>query len=273
LLPLPAGESWGGGSFYEFELKDLHKNIKQFAFIAGYRTQTITPQTPVNIKNWKYCAPYIKGRARASSTCIRKSAWIRPFLGAEEFINNIPRWCLWLPDIAPNELRAMPYVLQRVEEVKKVRLASSYACSIGSVDRPTQFERIRQPRTDYLAVPEVSSGTRRFLPIGFLDATIIASNKLYTISDAGLYEFGILSSTIHNAWMRYTCGRLKSDYQYSPGIVYNNLPWPNAPTDKQRTTAEAAAQGVLDARAQFQQSSLADLYSPLTMPPALVKAH
>ena len=199
--------------------------------------------------------------------------WIRPFLGGQEFLNNIPRWCLWLVGIAPNELRAMPHVLQRVEEVKKARLASNYACSIGSVDRPTEFERIRQPSTSYLAVPEVSSENRRFVPIGFLGATIIASNKLYTISDAGLYEFGILSCTMHNAWMRAVCGRLESRYQYSPGIVYNNFPWPDEPTDKQRTTIEAAAQAVLDARAQFPQSSLADLYDPLTMPPALVKAH
>ncbi len=153
--------------------------------------------------------------------------WIRPFLGAEEFINNIPRWCLWLVGIAPNELRAMPYVLQRVEEVKKVRLASSYACSIGSVDRPTEFERIRQTDQPYLLIPRVSSESRRFIPIGFLDANVICSDANFMLPNATLYHFGILSSTMHNAWMRTVCGRLKSDYRYSNTIVYNNFPWPD----------------------------------------------
>jgi hypothetical protein len=199
--------------------------------------------------------------------------WMRPFLGAEEFINKVPRWCLWLVGIAPNELRAMPHVLQRVEEVKKVRLASSYACSIGSVDRPTEFERIRQTDQPYLLIPSVSSENRKYIPIGYIQPDVIASNLVFMLPNATLYHFGILCSTMHNDWMRFTCGRLESRYRYSNTIVYNNYPWPDEPTDKQRAAIEAAAQAVLDARAQFPQSSLADLYDPLTMPPALVKAH
>lgn len=199
--------------------------------------------------------------------------WIRPFLGAEEFINNIPRWCLWLTDISPNELRAMPHVLQRVEEVKRVRRASEYACKIGSVDRPTQFERIRQTDQPYLLIPSVSSENRKFIPIGYMQPEVIASNLVFMLPNATLYDFGILNSTMHNAWIRTTCGRLKSDYRYSNTIVYNNYPWPDEPSDKQCAAIEAAAQAVLDARAQYPQSSLADLYDPLTMPSALVKAH
>jgi hypothetical protein len=199
--------------------------------------------------------------------------WIRPFLGAEEFINNFHRWCLWLVDIAPNELRVMPLVLQRVEEVKKVRLASSYACSIGSVDRPTQFERIRQTEHPYLLIPSVSSENRKYIPIGYMQPETIASNLVFMLPNATFYHFGVLTSMMHMAWVRYTCGRLKSDYRYSNTIVYNNYPWPDEPTKKQRAAVEAAAQAVLDARAQFPQSTLADLYDPLTMPPALVKAH
>ncbi|MGZ8257421.1 MAG: class I SAM-dependent DNA methyltransferase, partial [Gallionella sp.] len=198
--------------------------------------------------------------------------WLRPMLGADEFINNIPRWCLWLVGIAPNELRAMPHVLKRVEEVKKVRLASAYACSIGSVDRPTQFERIRQTDHPYLLIPSVSSENRKFIPIGYMQPDVIASNLVFMLPNATLYHFGILNSTLHNAWMRTTCGRLKSDYRYSNTIVYNNFPWCE-PSDKQRAAIEAAAQAILDARALYPESSLADLYDPLSMPPELTKAH
>lgn len=198
--------------------------------------------------------------------------WIHPFLGAEEFINNITRWCLWLKGISPAELRAMPQVMRRVEAVKAMRLASAKAATIELANTPTLFGEIRQPSTHYLAIPEVSSENRRYIPIGFLDAEIIASNKLYNIDGAGLHEFGVMSSTMHNAWMRAVCGRLESRYQYSAGIVYNNFPWPDV-SDKHRATIETAAQAILDARALYPESSLADLYDPLTMPPELVKAH
>lgn len=199
--------------------------------------------------------------------------WIRPFLGAEEFINAIPRWCLWLQGVTPAELRAMPQVMHRVEAVKAMRLASKDAQTLKDAATPTMFQKIRQPTKPYLLIPSVSSENRRYIPIGYFQPEVIVSNLVYAIPNATLYHFGFLCSTMHNAWMRYTCGRLKSDYRYSNSIVYNNFPWPDEPTDKQRVAVEAAAQAVLDARAHFPQSSLADLYDPLTMPPALVKAH
>jgi hypothetical protein len=200
--------------------------------------------------------------------------WIRPYLMGEEFINGISRWCLWLKGISPTELRTMPKVMQRVEAVKTMRLASTKAATVELASTPTLFGEIRQPSSPrYLAIPKVSSERRNFIPIGYLDASVVCGDKIFFVSDANLYTFGILNSTMHNAWMRYTCGRLKSDYSYSNTIVYNNFPWPDEPTDKQHSAIEAAAQAVLDARAQFPQSSLADLYDPLTMPPALVKAH
>jgi len=218
--------------------------------------------------------------------------WIRPLLGAEEFLNGKERWCLWLVGITPNELRAMPDVLQRVEAVRKFRLSSTKKQTQEHAATPTLFVESRQPEGAYILVPRVSSERRAFVPMGFMDSHTISTDLNNMIPSATPYHFGVLSSTMHNAWVRYTCGRLKSDYRYSNSIVYNNYPWPETPSssplsggeprsnsspDKGRpggvSAVEAAAQAVLDARAQFPQSSLADLYDPLTMPPALVKAH
>ena len=136
------------------------------------------------------------------------------------------------------------------------------------------FGEIRQPNSErYLAIPKVSSERRHYIPIGYLSSEVICGDKIFFIDDASLYAFGVLTSTMHNAWMRFTCGRLKSDYSYSNTIVYNNFPWPESATDPQRQAIEAAAQCVLDARTQFPEASLADLYDPLSMPPALLKAH
>ena len=199
--------------------------------------------------------------------------WIKPFLMGEEFLNNIPRWCLWLVDISPQELKKLPNVLKRVEGVKNMRLASVAESTRKAASTPTLFKQLNQPKSNYLAVPRVSSERRLYIPIGHLDSSIIAGDKIYTIPNTTLYHFGVLTSLMHNSWMRVTCGRLKSDYQYSNSIVYNNYPWPDNPNDKQIKAIETAAQKVLDARLQFPNSSLADLYDPLTMPPALVKAH
>ena len=204
--------------------------------------------------------------------------WIRPYLMGDEFINNISRWCLWLVDIPPAELRSMPQVMKRVESVRSMRSASTDAQTKKDASNPTQFQKIRHPNTPrYLAIPKVSSERRQFIPIGYLDNNVICGDKIFFVSDASLFTFGMLTSTMHNAWMRYTCGRLKSDYSYSNTIVYNNYPWPGftgeALSDKHSKTIEQAAQCVLDARAQFAGASLADLYDPLTMPPALLKAH
>ncbi|MBS7326118.1 MAG: class I SAM-dependent DNA methyltransferase, partial [Thiopseudomonas sp.] len=199
--------------------------------------------------------------------------YIRQFVGAAEFINNIPRYCLWLVNCPPGELRAMPLVLQRVEAVRKMRLASTKAATISWAEKPSLFTENRQPSTNYLLIPRVSSENRKFVPMGYMQNNVICSDANLSVPDATLYSFGILTSTQHNAWVRVIAGRLKSDYRYSAKQVYNNFPWPENPTDKQKQAIETAAQEVLDARAQFPDSSLADLYDPLTMPPALLKAH
>jgi type I restriction-modification system DNA methylase subunit len=197
--------------------------------------------------------------------------WLHPYMGSDELINGNLRWCLWLKDINPAELKAMPEVMKRVKAVADARLKSPTQSVREFAEKPTLFTQDRQPKTEYLAIPEVSSENRRFIPIGYFTSKVIASNKLLTIPEATLYHFGILCSTFHNAWMRYVAGRLKSDYSYSPS-VYNNFPWPT-PTEKQLKTIEEKAQAVLDARAEHKTSTLADLYNPLTMPPNLVKAH
>jgi hypothetical protein len=199
--------------------------------------------------------------------------FIRPFLGADEFINSIPRYCLWLKDANPERLRHMPEVRKRIEAVQVFRQSSKRPATRELAQTPTLFAFVSHPETDYLLVPSVSSERRQFVPIGFMPPEVIASNLCLIVPNATRYHFGILSSTMHNAWMRYVAGRLKSDYRYSAGIVYNNFPWPENFTDTQREKIEAAAQAVLDARAQFPDATLADLYDPLTMPPALVKAH
>jgi hypothetical protein len=233
--------------------------------------------------------------------------WLRPFMMGDEFINNISRWCLWLKGISPAELRTMPLVLKRVEAVKAMRLASTRPTTQELASTPTLFGEIRQPTSPrYLAIPCVSSERRRFIPIGYLNADVVCGNKIFFVSDADLYTFGLLNSTMHNAWMRTTCGRLKSDYNYSNTIVYNNFPFPTTPSSPalppvgegsnapfsvgsenpsptgrgagvresgMRKNIEAAAQAILDARALYPDASLADLYDPTAMPPELTKAH
>jgi hypothetical protein len=199
--------------------------------------------------------------------------WLHKYIGSDELINGSYRWCLWLKDIQPEELRQLPHVLKRVEAVRSFRSASTDANTKRWAAYPSLFQTDRQPKTDYLAIPEVSSERRTYIPIGFLSSDIILSNLCYSIADATLYHFGILSSAIHMAWVRSVCGRLESRYRYSSGIGYNNFLWPQAVNDKQKQNIENIAQAVLDARAKYSQSSLADLYDPLTMPQDLLKAH
>jgi hypothetical protein len=198
--------------------------------------------------------------------------YIRKFIGSEEFINNIKRYCLWLVAVSPADLRKMPLVMERMNKVRQMRLNSTKEGTQKRAETPAIFAEIRQPDTNFIVIPEVSSENRKYIPIGFLTPDIIISNKIKTIPNATLYHFGILTSNIHMAWTRAVCGRMKSDYSYSNSIVYNNFPWPDA-TDEQKSAIEKLAQGVLDARALYPDSSLADLYDPLTMPPELLKAH
>nr|WP_217359343.1 DNA methyltransferase [Anabaena sp. UHCC 0204] len=199
--------------------------------------------------------------------------WIRPYTGAKEFINGYSRYCLWLVDISPKELKALPEVLKRVDKVKKFRLESKAASTRKFATTPTIFCQIAQPNTDYLLVPSASSEKRKYIPIGFMSSEIITSNLCFLIPNATLYLFAILTSEMHMTWMKYVCGRLKSDYRYSKDIVYNNYPFPENVNDKQKQKVETAAQAVLEIREKYPDSSLADLYDPLTMPPDLVKAH
>jgi hypothetical protein len=178
-----------------------------------------------------------------------------------------------LKDASPADLKHLPEVLKRIEGVRTFRLASKAPSTRRIAQTPTLFAQIAQPDSAYLAIPEVSSERRFYIPIGFLSQEVIASNKIQMVPKATHWHFGMLTSKMHMVWMKYVCGRLKSDYSYSNSLVYNNFPWPESPSEKQVKAVEAAAQEVLDARAAFPGSSLADLYDPLTMPPRLVKAH
>ena len=198
--------------------------------------------------------------------------YFRKWLGSEEFINGKVRYCLWLGDCPPSELKSMPECLKRVDAVKKYRLASKSAPTRKLADKPRRFHVENMPTSEYIVIPEVSSENRYYIPIGFLHPDILSSNLVKIIPNATLCHFGILTSSVHMAWMRAVAGRLEMRYRYSKDIVYNNFPWPEA-NDKQKATIEPLAQAVLDARALFPESSLADLYDPLTMPPELLKAH
>lgn len=204
--------------------------------------------------------------------CPAAAPYIKLFLGSDEFINNKKRYCLWLVDISPAVLRKMPLVIERVNGVKAFREASKKAATRKQAKTPTLFTEIRHPNSNYVVIPEVSSQSRRYIPIGFLTPDTICSNKLQIIPNATIYYFGVLTSNVHMAWMRAVCGRLKSDYDYSGNIVYNNFPWCE-PTPEQKARIEQTAQMILDARAKYPDCSLADLYDETVMPPELRKAH
>lgn len=198
--------------------------------------------------------------------------WFKPWYGSQEFINQQPRYCLWLGTCPPNELRKMPHCMARVQAVREFRLSSKRASTLKLADTPTRFQTENMPEGTYILVPEVSSERRRYVPMGFMTPDVLCSNLVKIIPNASLYHFGVLTSNVHMAWMRTVCGRLKSDYRYSKDIVYNNFPWPN-PTDAQKAKIEQTAQAILDARALYPDCSLADLYDEVTMPPELRKAH
>ena len=202
----------------------------------------------------------------------KSAQYFKPWYGSEEFIHQKPRYCLWLGDCSPAELRQMPHCMKRIEAVRNMRLASSSAGTRKLADRPTRFHVENMPDTNFIIIPSVSSEKRRYIPMGFMSPDMLASNLVLIIPDATLYHFGILESNVHMAWMRAVCGRLEMRYRYSKDVVYNNFPWP-APTDAQKAKIEQTAQAILDARAKYPDSSLADLYDDLTMPIELRKAH
>ncbi len=198
--------------------------------------------------------------------------WIRPYIGAVEFLNNKERYCLWLVGADPGEISKCPTVKKRVEFVRETRASSKAAGTRKFANTPTLFCQIAQPDNDYILVPKTSSGKRRYIPVGFMDKNTIASDLVFLIPDAGLYEFGILMSNVHNSWMRLVAGRLKSDYRYSKDIVYNDFPWPD-PSPEQQRKIEQTAQGILDARSIYPNSTLANLYDADLMPPEIRTAH
>ena len=199
--------------------------------------------------------------------------FIKPLISAEEFLNGVNRWCFWLKDCEPTEIRKSPELQRRIEAVKELRLKSTRPSTNKLAAFPSLFGEIRQPDSQYILIPSTTSENRQYIPMGFFGKNDIANNSCHIIPNGTLYHFGVLMSQMHMAWVKYVCGRLKSDYRYSKDIVYNNYPWPENSTDKQKKMVEDAAQVVLDARSLFPNSSLADLYDPHSMPPALAKAH
>jgi hypothetical protein len=195
------------------------------------------------------------------------------WIGSDEFLKGYERWCLWLGECSPAELQSMPLAMKRVQAVRETRLASKSLPTQRIAATPTRFHVENFPADEYLVIPKVSSERRQYIPIGFEQPETFASDLLNIVRDASLYHFGILSSLMHNAWMRCVCGRLESRYRYSGGIVYNNYPWPLSPSEPHRVAVEGAARSVLEARAGFPDSTLAQLYDPITMPPRLTKAH
>ncbi len=266
------------GEPHEIKIRNINPYLvegKDFALISRTKpickvTEMSTGSTPVDEGN------YLFSKQEKEEFLYKESAalpFFKRIIGSQEFINNEERWCLWLKDISPNDLRNLPKVLERVNNVKEFRLKSQKAATRERAKIAFQFAEIRQPDSDYLVVPSVSSERRNYIPIGFIKKEVIVSNLCTFIPNASLYAFGVLSSLMDMVWIKHTCGRLESRYRYSTKIVYNNFPWPEKPNEKQIKAIEEAAQKVLDTRADFPDSSLADLYDPLSMPPALIKAH
>ena len=198
--------------------------------------------------------------------------WFRPWIGSHEFINRYFRYCLYLKECPPNELRDMPECIKQVNAVRDFRLSSTRASTKRLADFPLLFATTNIPQNNYIVIPKVSSERRRYVPMGLLESNILSSDLVFIVPNTTLYHLGVLISNVHMAWMRAVCGRLKSDYRYSKDIVYNNFPWPT-PTDAQKAKIEQTAQAILDARALYPDASLADLYDELTMPPELRTAH
>lgn len=202
----------------------------------------------------------------------KSAKYFKKWYGADEFLNGYCRYCLWLGDCKPNEIRSMPLCLDRVEKVREFRLSSPRKQTKKYADKPTRFYIENIPKGDYIVLPETSSENRKYIPFGFMNSDVFCSNAVKLLPNASLFHFGILTSILHNAWMRVVAGRLKSDYRYSIGIVYNNFVWVK-PTEQQKEKIEKTAQSILDARNKYPESTLADLYDSLTMPPELRKAH
>ena len=260
---------------------DLVDNINPYLlsgktiFVESVKTP-ICPVSPMYFGSKPTDGGYFFLTPEEKQVIVRKEPqsekYIRKVLGAQEYINNVERYCLWLVGITPSELKSSPMIYERVKKVREFRLASKAESTRKFADRPTEFKQNAQPNKPYLIVPRVSSENRRYVPIGYIDPEVIATDATQIIPNATLYEFGVITSNVHMAWMRTVAGRLKSDYRYSSTIVYNTFPWPKI-TEEQKEYISKTAQGILDARALESESSLADLYNDVIMPVELRKAH
>ena len=199
--------------------------------------------------------------------------YIKPLLSASEFLNGKTKWCLWLEELNPNDLKSMPLVKQRIENVKKLREESTREATKKLAEYPTLFGELRQPKSEYIGIPLNTSGNRTYIPFGYFSKDVISNNTMSVVANSSLFHFGVLTSIMHMTWVKYICGRIKSDYRYSNELVYNNYPFPKNVSEKQKKAVEEKAQNVLNIRSQFSDCSLADLYDPLSMPPNLKKAH
>ncbi|GAB2956839.1 hypothetical protein GCM10027048_23860 [Hymenobacter coalescens] len=245
--------------------------------VVGSRSKPIAPIAPMRFGNMPLDGGHLILDEEAKQELLAAEPlalrFIRPLIGAHEFINNKQRWCLWLVDATPSDVKNMPMVQERIKLVKQFREASTAPSTQKFALVPSLFRDTKQPSTQYLIIPLHSSESRRYIPIGFMPPDCIANNSCSIVPEATLYQFGVMTSAMHMAWVRQICGRLKSDFRYSKDLVYNNFPFPTAPSPKQVAAVEAKAQQVLTVRQQFPTESLATLYDPLTMPPALVRAH
>ena len=224
---------------------------------------------PIDDGNYLFTREEMESFVKAEPSSL---PYFRQWYGSQEFISRKPRYCLWLGECSPSELRKMPNCMKRVEAVRQYRLGSPSAGTVKLADKPTRFHVENMPKSTYIVVPEVSSERREYIPMGFMTPDILCSNLVKLIPDASIYHFGILESSVHMAWMRAVAGRLEMRYRYSKDIVYNNFPWP-APSDEQKSVIEKAAQSILNARELYPDCSLADLYDPIAMPFELRKAH
>lgn len=267
-------------NLFTAERKQLCENINAYlidapnVFIES-RSKAICKVSPMTTGNRPADGGHLIIEAEEYEDVIRKepnaAKYIKKLLGSVEFINNKKRYCLWLVGANPAELRKMPEVMKRIERCKQDRLNSPDAGRRKLAQTPSLFRETMNPDS-FMIVPKVSSERRRYIPIGFFTADTISTDLNFIIPNATIYDFGVLTSNVHMAWMRAVCGRLKSDYRYSKDVVYNNFPWPT-PTDAQKAKIEQTAQAILDARALYPDCSLADLYDEVTMPPELRKAH
>jgi hypothetical protein len=273
---------------YEYDSQDqktsvsLAKNISPYLveganYAISNRSQQLSGTAQISFGSMPNDGGYLLLSEEEADELVSKEPLAKPyicrFVSSDEFIHNVNKYCLWLLSVSPDILREMRVVNERINKVRLQRLDSKRPATQKLAKTPSLFGEIRQPNKTYLAIPKNSLKRRLYIPIAFLPPTTIAGSEVFTVPDAGNFEFGILTSSMHMAWVRLVGGRIKSDYRYSARLVYNNYPWPQSPTDKQKDAVEARAYDVLSVRAKYPDASLADLYDPLTMPADLVKSH